>query len=105
MHINALYLSSVVGLAYSGRGHSSVGRAPALQAGGRRFDPVWLHQTSSREGCLPRPEGEGGRRLLTKRLLRKRLLTKRLLRKLVRREIWIRALAITSRKRARYLTS
>jgi hypothetical protein len=27
------------------RGHSSVGRAPALQAGGRRFDPVWLHQT------------------------------------------------------------
>ena len=44
MHINALYLSSVVRLAYSGRGHSSVGRAPALQAGGRRFDPVWLHQ-------------------------------------------------------------
>jgi hypothetical protein len=31
------------------RGHSSVGRAPALQAGGRRFDPVWLHQTSSRK--------------------------------------------------------
>jgi hypothetical protein len=26
------------------RGHSSIGRAPALQAGGRRFDPVWLHQ-------------------------------------------------------------
>ena len=26
------------------RGHSSAGRAPALQAGGRRFDPVWLHQ-------------------------------------------------------------
>ena len=26
------------------RGHSSVGRAPALQAGGRRFDPDWLHQ-------------------------------------------------------------
>ena len=25
------------------RGHSSAGRAPALQAGGRRFDPVWLH--------------------------------------------------------------
>ena len=25
------------------RGHSSVGRAPALQAGGRRFDPGWLH--------------------------------------------------------------
>jgi hypothetical protein len=27
------------------RGHSSVGRAPALQAGGRRFDPVWLHHS------------------------------------------------------------
>ena len=26
------------------RGCSSVGRAPALQAGGRRFDPVQLHQ-------------------------------------------------------------
>ena len=26
-------------------GCSSVGRAPALQAGGQRFDPVQLHQT------------------------------------------------------------
>ena len=26
------------------RGHSSAGRAPALHAGGRRFDPAWLHQ-------------------------------------------------------------
>ena len=25
------------------RGHSSAGRAPALQAGGRRFEPGWLH--------------------------------------------------------------
>ena len=25
-------------------GHSSAGRAPALQAGGQRFDPAWLHQ-------------------------------------------------------------
>ncbi len=25
------------------RGCSSIGRAPALQAGGRRFDPVQLH--------------------------------------------------------------
>jgi hypothetical protein len=36
------------------RGHSSVGRAPALQAGGRRFDSVWLHQPSLAErdeGC------------------------------------------------------
>src|SRR5712691_179217 len=28
----------------SERGCSSVGRAPALQAGGHRFDPVQLHQ-------------------------------------------------------------
>lgn len=27
-------------------GCSSIGRAPALQAGGRRFDPVQLHQLS-----------------------------------------------------------
>ena len=38
---------SVLGLL---RGHSSVGRAPALQAGGRRFDPVWLHQTTGQDG-------------------------------------------------------
>jgi hypothetical protein len=25
------------------RGHSSAGRAPALHAGGREFDPPWLH--------------------------------------------------------------
>ena len=25
------------------RGHSSAGRAPALQAGGQRFDPAYLH--------------------------------------------------------------
>ncbi len=29
-------------------GHSSVGRAPALHAGGRRFDPVWLHQLNKK---------------------------------------------------------
>ncbi len=28
-------------------GHSSDGRAPALQAGGRRFDPAWLHQNKT----------------------------------------------------------
>ena len=32
------------------RGCSSVGRAPALQAGGRRFDPVQLHQSRSQIG-------------------------------------------------------
>ena len=31
-------------LSYTLRGRSSAGRAPALQAGGRRFDPVRLHQ-------------------------------------------------------------
>jgi hypothetical protein len=34
------------------RGRSSVGRAPALQAGGRRFDPVRLHQfTGGQDGA------------------------------------------------------
>ena len=28
-------------------GYSSAGRAPALQAGGQRFDPVYLHQESN----------------------------------------------------------
>ena len=43
------------------RGHSSAGRAPALQAGGHRFDPVHLHhfekersQGAGRSGCLNR---------------------------------------------------
>jgi hypothetical protein len=31
------------------RGISSAGRAPALQAGGRRFDPVILHQINCRQ--------------------------------------------------------
>jgi hypothetical protein len=33
-------------------GCSSVGRAPALQAGGRRFDPVHLHQARLGFGLL-----------------------------------------------------
>ena len=38
------------------RGRSSVGRAPALQAGGRRFDPVRLHQFSGgQDGPIRRP--------------------------------------------------
>ena len=41
-------------------GISSAGRAPALQAGGRRFDPVILHQllnvkTKQLENCLVLP--------------------------------------------------
>jgi hypothetical protein len=35
-------------VATQGRGCSSIGRAPALQAGGRRFDPVQLHQHPGR---------------------------------------------------------
>ena len=30
-------------------GHSSVGRAPALHAGGRRFETAWLHQCGTRQ--------------------------------------------------------
>jgi hypothetical protein len=39
-------------------GHSSAGRAPALQAGGQRFDPACLHHTMSgddSEGVTPVP--------------------------------------------------
>src|SRR5690606_15179856 len=34
-------------------GHSSAGRAPAWHAGGRRFDPAWLHHPDGSEN--PRP--------------------------------------------------
>ena len=34
----------VAALVHPQLGHSSAGRAPALEAGGRRFDPDWLHQ-------------------------------------------------------------
>ena len=40
-------------------GISSAGRAPALQAGGRRFDPVILHQ-SKRESSIKRFGVESG---------------------------------------------
>jgi hypothetical protein len=36
------------------RGCSSIGRAPALQAGGRRFDPVQLHQVEGAAGRVLR---------------------------------------------------
>ena len=39
-------------------GHSSAGRAPALHAGGRRFDPAWLHQSFTSEAAVP-PLGGG----------------------------------------------
>ena len=47
------------GRAFADRGHSSVGRAPALQAGGRRFDPVCLHHSQDGvEGRASRPSFE-----------------------------------------------
>ena len=39
------------------RGHSSAGRAPALQAGGHRFDPGWLHRRKQ-----PAKAGTSGKR-------------------------------------------
>ncbi len=40
------------------RGISSIGRAPALQAGGRRFDSVILHH------CIMSGEGEGSEEVM-----------------------------------------
>ena len=40
-------------------GYSSAGRAPALQAGGRRFDPVWLHQPATE--AMPQTQALGPR--------------------------------------------
>ena len=39
----------VCGRAKIAWGYSSAGRAPALQAGGRRFDPDYLHQRASED--------------------------------------------------------
>ena len=39
------------------RGYSSAGRAPALQAGGQRFDPAYLHQRL--KGITKKPENMG----------------------------------------------
>ena len=44
------------------RGCSSAGRAPALQAGGQRFDPAQLHQAKRAEGARRRCRGRQGRR-------------------------------------------
>ena len=46
-------------------GYSSAGRAPALQAGGRRFDPDYLHQKplelrGKPAKCLPRKRRHDG---------------------------------------------
>ena len=48
---SAVMTGAVRAVRQKGRGHSSAGRAPALQAGCRRFDPVWLHHfEASRAG-------------------------------------------------------
>ena len=48
--------SAIINPQFTG-GCSSVGRAPALHAGGHRFDPVHLHQVMKR-GDSPLPEIE-----------------------------------------------
>ena len=40
-------------------GCSSAGRAPALQAGGRQFESVHLHQGAGREVARPSSAGHG----------------------------------------------
>ena len=40
-----------MGVGSTTRGYSSAGRAPALHAGGQRFDPAYLHQV----GRIERP--------------------------------------------------
>ena len=40
------------------RGHSSAGRAPALHAGGREFDPPWLHQGAAGRAGEGRERGK-----------------------------------------------
>ena len=54
------------------RGHSSAGRAPALQAGGHRFDPDWLHQQLQTPGT--RREARGARGISNQRRERARLI-------------------------------
>ena len=45
------------GLSVKIRGYSSAGRAPALQAGGQRFDPAILHrQLKGCRGCTLKTE-------------------------------------------------
>ena len=42
-------------------GYSSAGRAPALQAGGQRFDPAYLHHVPKRyKKRLEREESKAG---------------------------------------------
>ena len=41
------------------RGYSSVGRAPALQAGGQGFESLYLHGSAETTGCLKERMREG----------------------------------------------
>src|SRR5215472_17003403 len=54
-------------VAFRNRGCSSVGRAPALQAGGHRFDPVHLHHLAP-----PPPANRTGGARRSEKLLRYR---------------------------------
>ena len=47
MEFRSLTLFNLEGARSRTRGYSSAGRAPALQAGGQRFDPVYLHHPIS----------------------------------------------------------
>ena len=48
-----IILASVICPLISGWGCSSAGRAPALHAGGHRFEPVHLHQSDGEEQSFP----------------------------------------------------
>ena len=51
------------------RGCSSAGRAPALQAGGHRFDPGQLHHVAAQRKRQIKPERANGDRLALERAL------------------------------------
>ena len=50
-------LFSFQGPARDIRGYSSAGRAPALQAGGQRFDPAYLHHEKADRQSQQRLKG------------------------------------------------
>ena len=48
---NVIWIIYCAAITQDPGGFSSAGRAPALQAGGRRFDPVILHQKFKRKSA------------------------------------------------------
>ena len=59
-HYSLFILQSSLFIIYYKRGFSSAGRAPALQAGGQRFEPANLHQMENRgRAKAPAPEKMG----------------------------------------------